>query len=133
MPKRKKSLPTLPQVEYHGEVVVETGGKNGYKKVKKLGHGFQGACEELKVYTGIKKTAKEAAIALAVKIFKQKYNREPKVPVPEEKQIILPDYDPGEPPPTIPSRPIPLLTHCACSTHSGATVDNHIAVPHRPA
>ena len=98
MPKRKNPLPTLPKVEYHGEVVVETGGKNGYKKVKKLGHGFQGACEERKAYTGIKKTAKEAAIALAVKIFKQKYNRESQLPVPEETSIILPNYDPGEPP-----------------------------------
>ena len=36
MPKpiKKSSLPTLPKIEHHGEVVVRLGGKHGYKKVK---------------------------------------------------------------------------------------------------
>ena len=104
------SLPTLPNVEYHGEIALRRGGKHGYQKVKNLGDGFQGASPKSKTYTGIKKTPKEAAIALEVKKFKVKYEREPKLP-PEPEPLILPNYDPGKPPPTIPSHPIPLPTH----------------------
>ena len=109
MPKRNSSLPTLPKLEYHGEVSLELGGKHGYKNVKKHGHGFQGACNKSKTYTGIKNNPKEAAIALATKKFKEKNKREPTVPSDEESPVILPNYDPGAPPPTIPSHPIPLL------------------------
>ena len=107
------SLPTLPNVEYHGEIALRLGGKHGYQKVKNLGDGFQGASPKSKTYTGIKKTPKEAAIALEVKKFKVKYEREPKLP-PEPEPLILPNYDPGKPPPTIPSHPIPLPTHTSC-------------------
>ena len=33
MPKRKSPLPTLPKVEYVGEVALDLGGVHGYKKV----------------------------------------------------------------------------------------------------
>jgi hypothetical protein len=110
--KRMSSLPTLPKVEYYGEIALRLGGKHGYRKVKKLGWGFQGASPKSKTYTGIKKNPREAAIALEEKKFKEKNKREPKMPAPEP--LILPNYDPGEPPPTIPSHPIPLPTHASC-------------------
>jgi hypothetical protein len=53
MPKGKSSLPTLPKVECIGEVALQLGGKHGYKKVKKLGLGFQGASPKSETYTGI--------------------------------------------------------------------------------
>ena len=64
MPKRNQPLPTLPNVEVLGEVSLDLGGKHGYKKVKHLGWGFQGASPKSKLYTAIKPTAKEAALTL---------------------------------------------------------------------
>ena len=54
----KSSLPTLPRVEYHGELALHLGGKHGYKKVKQLGKEgrFQGSSPKSKIYTGIKKS-----------------------------------------------------------------------------
>ena len=106
MPKRKSPLPTLPKVEYVGEVALDLGGVHGYKKVKKLGPGFQGASPKSKTYTGIKKTAKEAALALGVKKFKEKHGREPRVPQDEATTLALPDFAPGEP---IPTQSIPSI------------------------
>jgi hypothetical protein len=113
MPKRKSPLPTLPKLEYVREIKLELGGKHGYKKVKNLGSGFQGASPKSKIYTGVKKNPKQAAIALETKKFKEKHGREPKVLPDEGSPLTLPDYETGEPPPTTPSHPIPLPIYSA--------------------
>ena len=118
----KSSLPTLPRVEYHGELALHLGGVHGYKKVKKLRGGFQGASPNSKMYTGIKKDAKLAAIALAEKKFFEKNGREPRMPQEETAlPLALPNYDQGKPPP---NHPIPLPTDFYCSTHSSAAASS---------
>ena len=120
MPKaiKRSALPTLPQVERYGELVLRLGGKHDYKKVKKLGHGYQGASPKSKVYTGIKNSPREAAIALEAKKFKAKYGREPRLPQ-EDSTTSLPDFGQGEP---LKTQPIP-------SDHSPLLLDRLSAAP----
>ena len=67
------TLPVLKRRKGRIEVVDDstsicTGGKNGYKNVKKLGEGqFQGYDNQKKLYTASCPTAREAAIALEKK------------------------------------------------------------------
>ena len=114
MPKaiKRSALPTLRQVERYGELVLRLGGKHDYKKVKKLGHGYQGASPKSKVYTGIKNSPREAAIALEAKKIKEIHGREPSLPQ-EDSTISLPDFGQGEP---LKTQPIPshLITHRFC-------------------
>ena len=119
----KSSLPTLPRVEYHGELALQLGGVHGYKKVKRRADGgFQGASPNSKIYTGIKKDAKQAAIALAEKKFIATKKREPRMPQDETAlPLALPNYDQGNPPP---NHPIPLPTDFYCSTHSSAAASS---------
>ena len=104
----KSSLPTLPRVEYHGELALHLGGVHGYKKVKKLRGGFQGASPNSKMYTGIKKDAKLAAIALAEKKFFKKNGREPRM-LQEETALplALPNCT------TKVTRPKTIPSHCS--------------------